>query len=80
MEYATLREEQLNRIEAAQHKLAERQLSLSMKSEELNQMKLMQREQFMHNQQSQEQLLNESFKRQAQQQRDALEQQKLQQA
>ena len=36
MEYATLREEQLNRIEAAQQKLAERQLSLSMKSEELN--------------------------------------------
>ena len=36
MEYATMREEQLTRIELAQQKLAERQLSLSMKSEELN--------------------------------------------
>ena len=50
MEYATLREEQLSRIELAQQKLAERQLSLSMKSEELNQMKLQQREQFLKNQ------------------------------
>ena len=41
MEYATMREEQLGRIENAQQKLAERQLSLSMKSEELNQMKIM---------------------------------------
>ena len=46
MEYATLREEQLNRIEVAQQKLSDRQMSLSMKSEELNQMKLIQREQF----------------------------------
>ena len=51
MEYANLREEQLNRIESAQQKLAERQMSLSMKSEELNQMKLIQREQMIQKQQ-----------------------------
>ena len=75
MEYANLREEQLNRIESAQQKLAERQMSLSMKSEELNQMKLIQREQMIQKQQQQDVQFKDSLlKRQPQQQREALDQ------
>lgn len=66
LEYATLREEQLTRIEMAQSKLAERQLTLSMKSEELSQMKLQQRDQFAKTHQQQEVDLGESIRRQAQ--------------
>ena len=78
MEYANLREEQLNRIESAQQKLAERQMSLSMKSEELNQMKLIQREQMIQKQQQQDVQFKDSLlKRQPQQQREALDQNQL---
>ena len=78
MEYANLREEQLHRIESAQQKLAERQMSLSMKSEELNQMKLMQREQMIQKQNQQDFQYKESLlKRQPLQQREALDQNQL---
>lgn len=50
----------------AQNKLADRQLTLSMKSEELSAMKLVQRDQFVKNHQQQEIDLGESLRRQAQ--------------